>query len=210
VFYKFIIEKGGLVLDTIDAMILTSDAITFTVTPGDVIGYFKYYEKLAYSCAFNNDTEYFNCVVADTSGLMTKVCLEIVKKGTLQDTTECTECSTSSSVTIGCHLGNRTGKTFAYTLYAYLDLGSSDTRIIDSGWIELVSVITEYELEGVFLAFLLVGTVAFIGFWNPPVAIILCLAALGLSRALELVMFQWGSMVGITIVGLIILWRLRD
>lgn len=181
VWYKYLLEKDGVLLDTKDASQIAENEITLTIDPSTIIEWFKYYGSIAYNCSFDNSTEYIKCTVTDTSGsTMTQACIEVREIFPLNTTLICSQCGNAPSTTIGCHVGNVTGRAFVYSLNASLNFNPLRMIVLEQeilDWLEGARAIV--GLEGTLLVFLLIGTLGFIGLWHPEVSIILILFTLG-------------------------------
>ena len=205
VFYRFIIEKDGQVLKTTDPTTISTTTLEITIGSESPIEVFSYDGKIAYSCYYNTGTGNLVCTVSDTSNLMTSARLKVEKLGPVTTITVCDVSESSSAVTLGCNIGSD-GGTYIYTLSAQLTYGV--VPLLKSS-IEVGQQLI-YGTEGVLLAFIIVGAMAFMGLFSPSATIVLGIVGLIASYMMKLVIISLGSLVGIILVGIIVLVRMRE
>ena len=210
VYYRYILEKNGVVLDVIPVGVITSSEILLTVAPSQPIDYFTYFTNIAGNCVYTNNTNTLSCTVTDTTGAMTEGCLRVEKGGQLVNQIICDNCETGSAVTIGCDIGGTlTGNgTYFYYLTATGSWGTLTSVTLLTGILEELTI-PIYGQEGVLMSFILVGTMIMFGIFNPIVAIILGLIGLILCSILGIISMGSGAIIGLVIVGFIIIYLIR-
>lgn len=208
VWYKFILEKDGVVVQTISPMKIASTDITLMVEATGVLEWLKYDDKISYSCSYNNATENLVCTASDTSGYATKFCLNATNVG--NNTALCSACDTSSSVTLTCHVGNATGETIHYQLSAALSFNPIDLTIIFNAFLQYGQVVSSiFGLHGLFMSIIVMGSTAFTALWKPSYAIIALITSLAILSVFGIVTIPWATLLGIIFMGAIVIYRLR-
>jgi hypothetical protein len=110
---------------------------------------------------------------------------------------------------------NNTMRGFAYlTDYNRTFVGGATTIQIANLWVYSTPIIdsgvfTIDEPEGVFWAMMIVGTMAVMSFFNPPVAIMTAIGGLFITSALGLFEISTGILMLLGLMGGILIWRLR-
>lgn len=211
-YYKMVLLDGNTILQTYSPFLITSNAMSFNVNTSYGSYLYKYLDKIAYSCSYNNVSLYFTCTITDTSGEVTRCYLDVMTVNTTNNQQICSVNGTSSSMTIGCYLGNTTGKTYFYSLYCNLIQGKTilERDFISGGSMAIIPSVPIYGLEGVFLSFMIIGTLAFIGFYiNPMLGMILMFVGFFGCMAFGLLPIIPGVIVSMVLVGIIILWRIE-
>jgi len=213
IYYRFIIEKNYVVLSETRPTIITCTAggcppysLTLSVSEQVPALYFKYAGKIAYYCTINEETNILRCTVDDTSQLMQKARLVVEEKGALKFDVICDNVCESSACTLTCDLGNRTNKVYRYTLYAYF---SEPPRVLEQSLLDYKVAIMFWGMQGLILAFILTGTLFFVGIWNPVVAMILAFFGILLGYLLGMVPVSISSLIGLGIAIAILIYKMR-
>jgi len=208
-YYKILLMQSGQLIQTINPFLITSNSISLNINTTFGMYLYKYYGKIAYSCTYNNVTGYFTCIITDTSGEMTKCYLDIMTVNTTNNEQVCSTNGVSSSMTIGCYLGNTTGKNYFYSLYCDLREGKTilEKDFLSGGSMAIIPTIPIYGLEGVFLTFMITGTMSFIGLnINPSLGILLLFVAMFGCMAFGLIALIPGVVVAMLLGGIIIMY----
>lgn len=211
VWYKFILEQHGSVVQVINPMRISATDMTLMIEAVGVMEWFKYTDKISYNCYYNNVTENLVCSATDTSGHMSMFCLNITEIAPQNQTVICTTCDTSSSVTLSCNIGNATGRIIHYSLMAKTNFNPIDWVLVFSGLLQYGMIVsTVFGLSGVFMSFLVIGSITFTGLWRPDVAIVLTITSVILMSIFNLIALEWGVLMSIVTLGGIIIYVLRS
>lgn len=206
VFYKFIVVKDGSVLGTINPLKIKDTSLTFTLSESALMELFQYWDKVAYSCTDDPTSARLSCTVTDTSGLMHQVCLRVEKIGAVTNEVICNSCSDyTSSMTVYCDNVNSSVNRYSYTLYSTFN----DTWILESDILDNIAETLVYGNDGIIGGAIVMGTVATIGVWNPAVAVILALTALGVAVYFKLLVIGISALISLVVVGLIVIFMVR-
>lgn len=194
---------------------ITTDSPIYFIFGTDTIPYYYSWLKgnLLATCALSNaSTRSINCTVNDSLDLADSVTLQVVRAVNLSQLTAIcsnTDSSPSSGIYEAyCSLGTGNG----FYVFRLTALTASGTILLVQGSFEVPIAKADYGLTGLLLAFILFIVVTFIGIWNPPAAIILGIISLGASWILGLIQLSpsgWGGLVGIMLVGIVVMQRLR-
>ena len=209
VWYKFILEFEGSVLQTINPMQIKSATIDLPISAVGRMEWIKVHEKIAYSCSYNNQTFYLTCIASDTTGYATTFCLNVTELQTAGEVDICGVCDSSSSVTLGCFVGNITDKTFVYTLTARLSFNPLEVIVIVKDWLQGLGTLPIFGLTGVLMTALFVGTSTFAGLWKPSVGVILMVSSLTLCVVFGFINISWASITGIILLGAIVIYMVK-
>jgi len=206
VLYKFIvINNQGDILDTLTPVSFATTDTEYIITTG-FTDIFNYFGDLAYSCSYVNTTKQFICDVVDSSGLMTSSRMLVEYKITHSYQEICDKTDTSSSVTYVCQIDDVVTYDPSYN-YRYL-LYANDV-LIDSGQIKTESqTMSDYGAAGLFVVFLVVIVMAFMGSFNPAVGILLTVVGLIMSQLMGILSLSESALVGMVFVAGIIIIRM--
>lgn len=210
-FYKVLVEDGSTVKFESEIANIDQTSQTIIINPTSALEYFQYYNKIGYACAYTNSSLRLECTVSDTSGIVTRACLELYDIGPLTVSRITTTCQSGSSVTIGytwASWSDMAGRTFMYKLYADTSGLDFTSRIFLLGRpLEFVSQ-SIFGLSGLLMAAFIVFTVAAMGFWNPAIAILYGTVALVAVTILDVITLPISGIASITFVGLVFVWRM--
>jgi hypothetical protein len=210
--YRFIIEKNGIILRQFDPKYLTETTIVLKQSASQLIEYFSYYNDVASSCSLNNVTGTLTCTVDDDSGQMVYATLNVKRKTTLGWEQNCSQSITGSG-TLVCNLGNLTGQVFTYSLIG--KFGSDSTLTILQG--EMIEGPRTFWLNtdngrilGVLITFMFFITLAFIGIWNPGVTLIMGLLGLIVSYMFGVLDISYGALMALVVGVAFLVHRMRS
>jgi len=208
VFYKFILEDAGTVVEDITAAPILSTTLTLIIRAEIIVDYYKYYDTIAYLCNYVNATKTISCTATDTTGIMMSGRLRVYRIGALANEEICDESETSTSFTIGCDLGDNANGTYVYKFWANVTLPKTMGIPLVEGFITVTTAVV-FGLTGVFVGFIVVGTSAMIGIWNPTVSILMTLTSLGVMTLIGMIPLSLLGLFSAILVGIIIIWRLK-
>lgn len=211
VFYNFIIKNsvGDIIGQTEPRLITQSTFYLRFNLRDDPIQQMEDVNNIAFTLRWDNASGSYTYTYSDASGITRDGCLLVEKLTTYSGKVQqCYNCLSGTSGTIICTLGgNLTG---TYTAFALINTTSEHSLIT-------VDILTKnfdnahliFGLSGVFLAIILIGTISAFGMWNPAVAIGLCLLSLAISVMIGFVFLSFTSLVGIIILGIFFIIKMR-
>jgi len=221
VYYRFVIQKDGAILETKPAQLLSSTDITLTVNPVTLSDYLRYWNKIGGNITYDSTTNNVTATYSDTSGYLTKATLNVTRIGALTKVSLCSKANaTTPNGTIVCYVGNASGQTLSWQLDGYLTDGSIHN--IFNGLSEVGSQISrlfgsctaaENALlchEGLMLTFFLTLLAATLGAYNPTVSLITMLGGLSVSVFVGLFAITVQTLVGLMFVGAVIIYVMRN
>ena len=222
VYYKFIIQSGGVVLDTIQAMTITSSDITLMIQPTTIIDWIKYWQLIGGNVEYDSTTGMLTAKYYDNSGYISSARFFVSRVGALQEITMCDLRNTSTPTgQMNCSVGNITGYVIRWKIEANLTI-SSNFYLINNGLIDHTSPVmstlfgncqaTENVLrckEGLFIAFLIMLVCVSVGFFSPPMAIVFGLGGLIVTWMTGLYAITIQSIIGLVFIGLIMIFVMR-
>lgn len=214
VFYKFIVEKAGVVKATytpftIKCADLTDCVLSLVVELGNPVELFRYTGKIAHSCSYLNSTLTLTCTFTDVSGLSPNICLDIEETSFLHPIQTSSSCVASSAGTVGYTFSSfNSSKSFIYSLTAQISGLEQNIIPLESGGIQWTGAPVA-GMTGILMAFIVIGTIALLGLFNPTIGILLTLGAMGAMQMLGLLDIGIGGMGSLVAVGLFILWWIR-
>lgn len=203
IFYKFIVEVGGVVREETEATEInpvSADILYFTIqTQADVFESWDAIDDVSGSLTFDETTNRFSFVWSDTTGLVRQGCLQVIRQLPNREIEICDSCTESTSATILCSV-NDTGD--FYLARAFIDTTTENSEYTVATLTH--SFFNRYETfgdTGVFLAFIFVLTMAGVGIWNPIVAGSLAVVAVIFSVLIGFVYLSWASIISLIIIG---------
>lgn len=210
IFYKFILKNadGDIIGETPARLIMQSTIYLQFNLFGDPLQSIEDVNNVGYTLVWNNASGAFTYTFSDSSGIIRDGCLRVEKVSASEFIDVCYDCLTASTGTIVCTLGgNLTG---TYIAHGLINTSTNHSMIeiehLSKTFERLTGII---GLNGVLLAFILIGTIAFIGLWNPSVSIFLCIVGFVFSALLGLVAVELSTLVGLVIAGIIYMVKLK-
>ena len=209
VYYRFILERDGVVLNTYSPQILIDTSQELYIDAEQLFEFFEYWDSLAYTCTYNNATYILSCTFSDTSGHMVEVYLYVTEKRPAQMfVTVCEDSSTSNAGTLTCNVSDYQDSTLHYELRGRF---SSDPTLFTmvSAWLEFAQPALNLGLMGILMAFVITITLSFVGLWNPAISILFALTGVVISFAFGLLQVTFASVIALGIVAGIIIYKVR-
>ena len=208
-FYKFLLYRGGNLIKTTNTTKIAETP--FVITIEDNVTYdFDKFRDMTYSLYYNNNTENFVATFTKPSGSVEQGCLRVIRRNSTSDLLICETCETSTSATLYCNIGSYDNGTFLAAFYA-----TGSWYLLD--WI--VETIGDsfaeeiYDLLGnedaTFYAILFGGIVTTLFMVSPVFAVIGILLGLLGSAALGFTNFDYFAFIGISLVGMIVMWVMK-
>jgi len=209
--YKFLVDVDAINYKETTQTEVFADTLYFSInTEGDIFESVDGYTNTIYNLTFINTTtpNYFQLAFYDTTGIMREACLHVVRLRYSGEETICETCLTTNAGLILCNVTDDNSS--RYIAKAQIDTNTTGT------WYLLESLehyfgedYQTYANYGVFFTFLIVGGLAFLGLWNPAVAMILTIVALLFSVFLNFIYLSYASLALLIIVGGIIIFKVK-
>jgi hypothetical protein len=204
--YKFEVWQNNLLLGTFPDEYLTAATKELRLTASNLANYFNTLNKITSACSVNA-TDYLICTATDSSGTADGFHLRVYEYQTTAWATECDiSNSTASPATLSCLITNYDNRTHYYTFWA--TAGSSST-VLRGGYL-MGTLTSSYNLIGLFIAAILVLTMALVGLWNPAASLTLTAAALVITYMLGLLVMSATFLVGMVAVIAIAIIKVRS
>jgi hypothetical protein len=209
-YYKFILERGGSVLNAYTPKILSETSEILFIEAAEMVDLFEYFGSVAHSCIYNNATQNLVCTVTDTSGKMVQLNLDVeIKKAFNYTENICSMSSTSSSTTLVCSLAGHTNQTIYYALYGRFCCSETSYFTLESAWLDFTTKMFNFGLLGVFIALLLIITMAFFG-WDPVTRVLFGFLGALISHIFGLLPIEFGGVLSLAAVTAIIIYKVKS
>lgn len=207
VWYKYTLLKNGVVLRVIDPSILTTTDLVLTTSPTTITTSIDVTTGISHSCEYDDATQFLVCEVDDPTGTYAHYCLDVDEVGILNLTDYNETCIYTTSGTLMINLSefeayNGTAK---YTLSVF---SGSDEYILESSYVEFYGS-SPYGQFGIFLTILIFSTICMMGIRYPELSIILGLAGVIASVALNFITMTMTAIGSIIFVGIILIYRVK-
>lgn len=205
--YKFILTKNGEVIkQTTPYKILETPQIFEVIT--EITYVYDKFANFIYNLYYNDVTQNFVLTFTKPSGLVDKGCLWVYKRTSLNDTTICNTCETSSSATLYCNVAAYGNGTYYATFYAT----GSYWRVVTIT--EIIGTANEIfdligNVDGTVYAFLFAGIVLGMFLISPIFAVVgVMLGMLG-AIVIGFQPFYIMEFIGIIILGGVVIWLIK-
>jgi len=207
--YRFSVMQNGIVIYQSDRTKISEDTLTLKILPSTVASYLKFYRDIQYTHYFNNLTNDFIVTYVNPSGSIIQGCQYVARRSLNNDSVVCNDCVNSSAGTLICNVG-AVNASYVSSFYVI----ASPPYLISSIWADL-SLLEEtfadyFKSEGLFAAFMIIGTVTLGTLTNPIIPIIMCIAGLIIAMWAGMFVISAGIFISIVILGGIIIFKLRS
>ena len=211
--YKFIISYQGTTYLTTESTKIFSTEKQFIIdlTGGDWFDNYDIAYGVGTSLTFSNATKRFTFTWSDTTSAMHKGCLRVERLAPMGNILLNTTCVESAASTITYTLGGSVdGKTYvANSYFEFDDILPSDTiSITYPGASAFFNKVGGKEI-GLFVSWFFSTSLVMAGIWHPSVALLLFMIALFSTYALQLWTIGVPWFVGLIVLGIIILVKMR-
>lgn len=199
-YYKFIVEKDGIIYKSTTETEITSTTLSFFINIGeDLIGTYTKYADLLYTFEYDNSTKQFILDYVDPSTNLSEICIDIYKKNNYSaEVLYSQDCLNTSSGTIYANITEEIGS--IYTGYVFVSF--SPEQYLDSIIVyfnDKINLAVNDAKIGLWLTLLLALIIAFVGLWNPQISLILMCFMLWLTRLIGLNKLDFSVIIGITV-----------
>ena len=212
VYYKFQVFTDGVLRLTEGPFTLTSTTRTFRISFA-TNWYDTYDERLgtATDLTFNNVTNNFKYEWATSSGAEVKGCLLVIRRNATRDEIVCDNCTTTASgeVIFTVPVLNDT-----YIATGSIVTGGTE-HVTDNLAHKFVGAVADFfEMDGgrtigIFMSFMIILTLAFVGIWHPIASVVLLLVGIIGSVAMGLYEFSIFPVgIGLVAIGGLLVYKL--
>ena len=180
------------------------------ISTGTSLPFWQYYNQYQAACEVTNATYpaiLITCSLNDTSGHLTDTYLSVKSIGTYGSVSLCDNTTTPNN-TVSCFIAAPQNKTIVYTLAART---SSDPGYITvfSDTLEYFTV-SNFQNYGILPALILILTLGFGGVMlNPALGVVGAISGVWLSSIMQLVTISPAGLMGLTAVGVILVYMMR-
>lgn len=204
--YRFVVEKGNVVLKTTDKNKITMTTIYLYISEEDV--FFQDYDDftgISHSLDFDNNTNTFTFSFSDNSGFAQEGCMVITKRTAKGETLVSEQCTASTSATLEYEIGT-VGNYFARSYV----IGDSGVKYI-LNTVEFINYEATdiFGTYGTYLYLMFLGTIIFTGIFNPIPPIIMGLLGIGAGIGLGFINTGYIFLTLMSIVGAILIYKLK-
>lgn len=221
-YYRFILQKGGEILDTVPAQLVTDTTLTLMVSPATLIERIDYWDVITGGCSYSVSTGNITCHYEDGSvgKYLVSSTLTVIEQGALITSEMCSSTNTTTpSGTIICHVGNVSGKIILYELVGNLNIDVDYVYVLEKKYINMAEGMSRLFglcesgtnkrcLEGMFISFLIVLTSAMVGLYSPAIGIFYTLISVSITWYIGLFPISISSIIGLIFVGMIIVFSM--
>jgi len=164
------------------------------------------FDDITYNLYYNDTTNYTVLTADDSTGATTSMCLKVDKYAMGNIENICYTCESTASVSMSCELVDQD----AYYIAKFVAYHDDQWKVIDQIEISLSSGLGDLiGKDGLLYAFLIVGMFAFIGLWNPVIAIILTLIGVIVIWSLGLISMSFLAIAGLVVAGAVLMFKLK-
>jgi hypothetical protein len=196
--YKFIVTQNGETIYVTTPRKITETDVYIRVPLSSLTNILEKFGNLDASITFNNVTRNFTASFVQANGNTVEGCLEVNRLSYGSQTLQCRKCQESSSATLICGIGSVNG-TYTASFYATID---SVTRLIKTLEVNLATLQAKvYGEDGLVLSLFIFLLLAFIGLWNPSVAIVFGIVGLIFSAIIGFIYVPITIILGLVFVG---------
>lgn len=156
---------------------------------------------------FNNATNVFTYTWVDVSGITATNRLEVKRYLINGSSYVCNSTSSASSGTLTCNVGNSRA---SYQAQVFRRIGIGDERRIGFLSIKVGDPFATFGKEGMIWSFFLLMTLIAVGYWKPPVGIVLYLVGIVLlGPVIGIISMNPALLIAQFTIGVIFIWLFR-
>ena len=204
-FYRILVYDGnGNIVYTASRQVISQSDIEIQLQDSMDSNTYEKYSSILYTFTKNKTTGLVRADLTDTTGSTFSAVMNVNRLGLFGSTTVCNATGDGSATSLICSAPLNTSDEYVITVDVTKG-GTTFPLISDS----LNYKSGEYGLDGIVSAFLIIGTLAFMGLGSPHMAILTTLLGIGISVALGLLVTGVASFVGLIIVGIAMLMVMR-
>lgn len=214
VYYKWVLEREGVVLKITSPETLIDDEIIEYIEVSPRAAFFEYYDRIAYSCTVDESGKLIICDYSDTSGKMLTMTLT-AKEVLLYNRTDdfCTETSTSNAGTLVCSYAGYENQTILYVLEGYFHGSGYEWPVLVIGYILVESSGFwggALGVTGILLSFVIIVLFATMGSFRPDVTIFLSTLGIVISFMFGLFIVTPAFIIALVMAAGFLLYKMRS
>jgi len=204
--YKFLLEYNNETIKETTKSVITATDIYFTINLQDnFLDQYDDFDAVQGILTYDNDTGEIEFTYSNLQGSMEQGCLEINQLTTFNNYTYFEQCSESTAATINASIPVAFNGSFI--INGVIIDAEGDSWLVDSISLTNQGSWETYGLGGILIALILIGTLSFIGLYNPTVAITFTLLGLIASFALGIAPITWATLITFIIIGGILIFK---
>jgi hypothetical protein len=211
-YYKFEVWKEGILVQTIEPpFILKQTEYTISISLEDILSLTVMLglNDLENSLTYDEITQNITATWADNDGLSSQICLRISQINSMSALNN--ECSNDSNGVIIYHVPNVNDTYYVAQIIA-TTTADENSYVINLLDLDFYDAYQKFGVSGLFWGgVILIGSLMVMGIFNPAVAIGVSLFGLIImGHFLKIFVIGWGALVGIIVIGLFLVVRLKS
>jgi len=207
--YQARVYDDNVLLQTFELGSITSTDIRTLRVAEDTIGEtLELIEGVNGSLTFNNETKTFSATWTTQSGSLDEGCLKVIRYDVTGDEVGAIydQCSASDSDTLSFTIPHNESQ-YSATFYGKV---KGTQKVLDTLVVDLSqSFANLLGMNGVFIAFIIIFTMALVGIWSPAVSVGFSLLGLIIAFSLGVISAGIGFVMGVIVVGIMFIIKLR-
>jgi len=209
--YRFVIDYGGTTRKTTSQTKLDTRNLFFSISL-ITSGMDTFYEigDATADITFDNDTKLYTYDFNAGTLSIDNGRLEVYRLDDTEKITYCNNTLSAQSGGITCNISSYTGLDGTFIAHGYMTTSSDGTEYLTS--IDTRSFNEDYityGLNGLLMSMIIIGTLTFIGLYNPTVAIGFSLFGLLITKLIGLLYMDFTFLIGMVVVGIIFIMELK-
>jgi len=176
VYYKWVMERDGVVLDTTDPETLTDSTIIQYIDADVRAAYFEYYDNVAYACELDENNKQIVCEYSAPAGNFYEMRLEAREQLMFNRTDNfCTKTSVSAAGTLVCSYAGHENETIYYQLSGRMHGSGIEYPVWTNGWLTGATVSFWGDIASstsIIAAIVIIISMSFFGAYNPKAAVV--------------------------------------
>lgn len=204
-FYRILVyDNANNIVYTASRQVISQSDIEIQLQDSMDSNTYEKYSSIQYTFVKNRTLGIVRADLTDTTGSTFTAVMNVNRLGIFGSTTVCNATGGGSATSLICSAPINTSDEYIITVD--VTKGGTTFPLISDN---LNYKSGEYGLDGIVSAFLIIGTLAFMGLGSPHMAILTTLLGIGISVALGLLVTGVASFVGLIIVGIAMLMVMR-
>ena len=203
VYHKFLLYRDYTVIGSYDQMCLVEDSYILPISEDSVVNYWNVYNDVTGGCTWYNSTQLLLCDFASNEGNSYPVELYVKEFTPVGWDEVCNTTMTGTSGSLTCDL---TGMTTEEYYFEFKIIDGTYVHTLESGTLKNVGT-GDYGQMGIFIAFLLIIGLAFIGWQSPMIMMLLSIVGITAGMFLGLYEVSIAGLASLIIAGALIMYK---
>jgi hypothetical protein len=204
-FYRMLVyDRNGALVYTASRQVISQSEIEIQLSSSLPSNTFDKFRTMQYTYSENKTTGLVATSLVDTSGSQFSANMVVKRLGIFGGETICNSSGYGSATALSCNVPTNT--TDEYAIKVDVTKGGTTFPLLTES---LNYKTGDYGIDGVVSAFLIIGTLAFMGLGSPHMAILTTILGIGISVALGLLVTGVASFIGLIVVGIAMLMVMR-